>query len=369
MPANYLLIAGEASGDTYGASIVSKIKELRADYEVFAIGGEKIRACNVNIVESIENLSVMGLTEVLKHIPFILKLLGRLKDIIRKSSPEFIILIDFPDFNFRVAKYAYKYKIPVYYFVSPQIWAWRQSRVFFLKKYIKKIFVLFPFEVDFYKKFDVDVEFVGHPLVEKIHNFSPTSQIDRDFLNIALLPGSRKSEVEKLLPIILESAKLIKERYPTTKFFIPVAPNINFESINGMIGSRRDYITLIKGNSYEVLSSSIIVVAASGTATLEAALFGKPVIIIYKVNMLSYILAKFLIKVPYIGIANLLLGKMYNPELIQNKVTPDNIFVEVRKFIENKLKYKVTSEKNNSLKETLYKEDIFTKSAKAILKI
>ncbi len=366
MQSNVFVVAGEASGDNFGASLIKEIKKRSATFKIFAIGGEKIEKAGATLLEHFKKISVVGLFEVIKHIPDVLKLLNKIETFIKENKPDFLILIDFPDFNFRVAKIAYKYNVPVYYFVSPQVWAWRQGRVNFLKKYVKKIFVIFPFEVSFYKKFGINVEFVGHPLAKTIKEFKPVLKFSRKLSYIALLPGSRNSEIKRLLPIMIEAAKLIKKEYPDINFVLPVATNLDFEKIKNYVNKYVDFIELTKGHSYDAISASKIVISASGTATLEAALFGKPVIIIYKVNFLSYILGRIFIKVKYIGMPNLLHGQMYNPELIQNKATAENIFIETKKILNNNYKYKKIVSKNQNLLKELYFDNSYSKTVNSI---
>ncbi len=369
MQNKFLIISGEASGDNYAANIIKEIQKISDNFKIYAIGGNKVRATGATILENSDNLTVVGLVEVIKHLPYISKILKKIKNFIEQEKPDFIILIDFPDFNFRVAKFAKTNSIPVFYFVSPQIWAWRQSRVKFIKEYINKLFVIFPFEEKFYESFDIKVDFVGHPLTEKIKNFTPELNLEKSKFNITILPGSRNSEIKRLLDTMLTVANLLKKNYENIKFFIPVAPTLKFEEIKNIIKRNADFIEVLNGHSYDAINASDLVISASGTATLEAALFGKPVIIVYKINFLSYLLGRLLIKVPYIGMPNLLLGKDYNPELIQYKVKPENIFIEAKKFIENNNKYKTVAEKNASLLNELYKKNSFSYTAKRILEL
>jgi lipid-A-disaccharide synthase len=368
MASKVLIVAGEASGDEYAASLAREIQKRVDNVSIFAIGGKKTATENVTLIENIEKLTVVGLTEVLKHIPQVLKTLRKVKTFIKKNNPDFVILIDYPDFNFKVAKYAFKRKVPVFYFVSPQIWAWRRGRVYFIKKYVNKLFVIFPFEKNFYKSYNINVEFVGHPLTEKIFNFKKVNSVKEKEIGIALLPGSRNSEISKLINVMLEASILIKEKYPYMKFYLPVAPSLDYEKLKEKVAELAPFVEVTFGNSYDVINKSFLVISASGTATLESALFGKPVIIVYKVAPVSYFLGRILVKVPYIGMPNLLLGKCHNPELIQNNATPENIFIETVKFIENKLKYSVTSKKNSLLLDKLHKPDTFSTTAETILK-
>ncbi len=368
MQSSVFIVAGEASGDTYGANLINELKVKAPSLAIYGFGGSKMEEAGAELIEDMHKISVVGLTEVIKHLPDVFKILKKIEAFLKREKPAFIILIDFPDFNFRVAKIADKYKIPVYYFVSPQIWAWRQSRVYFLKKYIRKIFVIFPFEESFYKKFNVNAQFIGHPLAKKIKKFNPSINFPTNKKYITLLPGSRYSEINRLLPVILDSVKLIKNEFLEFEFLLPVAPTLDFSKIKRMVEKDAPFVQVIDGNSYNAILAATIVISASGTATLESALFGKPVIIIYRVNFISYILGRIFIKVKHIGMPNLLLGDSYNPELIQHRVTAENIFIEVKKFLYNSLKYKKVSSMNRKLLEKLYFENSYSVTIDSILK-
>ncbi len=351
-----LIIAGEESGDIYAAEIAKNLKNFHSNTLIYGIGGENLKNQEAILIEHIKNLSFLGLVEVLKHIPDVYKILTKVKEFLTKERPDFVILIDFPDFNFKVAKFAKKIGIKVYYFISPQVWAWRRGRVKFIKKYIDRLFVIFPFEEDFYKSYGISAKFVGHPLAKKIKDFKKKykNKINNDLLTIGLLPGSRVKEVKKHLPIMLNAVSKIKN----VKILIGVAKNIDTSTIEYYTKEFKN-IKLIEGNSYYVMHESDIIVSTSGTATLESALFGKPVIIVYKVNLISYIIGRLLIKIPYIGMPNLLLGEKNNPELIQFDFNSEKLYIEIMKLLKNKEKTEKVSKKNLKLMNFLYRENIF----------
>ena len=349
------IIAGEESGDIYAGEIARNLKKFHTNIKLFGIGGHNLEKENVILIEHIKNLSFLGLVEVLKHIPDVLKILKKVKNFLIKEKPDFIILIDFPDFNFKVAKFAKSIGIKVYYFISPQVWAWRRGRVKFIKKFIDKMFVIFPFEKDFYSQFNINVEFVGHPLAMKIRKYldeNPSKKSEK--LTIGLLPGSRNKEVETLFPEMINAVKKIKN----IDILIGIAKNVNIDLIKKFITDTEN-IEFIHANTYHLAAKSDIIISSSGTATLESAMFGKPVIIIYKVNLISYILGRILIKVPFIGMPNILLGEMNNPELIQFKCNSNEIYIETMKLIKNRAKRGKISEKNRTLINELYRENIF----------
>ena len=352
----FFIVSGEESGDIYASEIAKNLKIFHKNIEIFGIGGENLLNEEVTLIEHIKNLSFLGLFEVVKHIPDVLKILKKVKNFLKEKKPENVILIDFPDFNFQVAKFAKKLGLNVFYFITPQIWAWREGRVKFLKKYIDKIFVIFPFEEDFYKNYGIDAKFVGHPLAAKIKNYlkKHPCKLDDKINVIGLLPGSRKNEINIHFPIIVDAVERIKN----VKFLIAAPKNIDSGIYKKYIHNLKNF-EIIHGDSYKVMSESDLIISTSGTATLESALFGKPVIIIYRVNFLSYILGRLLIKVPYIGMPNLLLGEMNNPELIQFDCNSDKIYIETIKLIKNFEKRKKISDKNKTLMNMLYKDNIF----------
>ncbi len=353
------IIAGEESGDFYGAEICLNILKKDSSAQVAGIGGKKMKEAGVNLIEDIENLSVVGLVEVIKHLPYIYNVLKKTKKFLKKFQPNCVILIDFPDFNFKIAKFAKSINLKVYYYISPQIWAWRRGRVNFIKKFIDKMYVIFPFETKFYSNYGINVKFTGHPLANKIKKFiEGSNQIKTENNTIGILPGSRKGEIKKHLPVMVKAAEMIKKIYPETTFLLPVAKNIEIDFIKNFV-SQYNYIKILKEKNYYVMKKSKFLICSSGTASLECALFGKPVIIIYKVNFISYILGRLLIKVPYIGMPNLLLGEMVNPELIQNLCNPYSIFIESLKLIKNFLKYQKIVEKNSKLLNVLYRKNCF----------
>ena len=353
---SFFIVSGEESGDIYASEIAKNLKIFHKDVEIFGIGGENLLKEGVTLIEHIKNLSFLGLFEVVKHIPHVLKILKKVKNFLKERKPENVILIDFPDFNFQVAKFAKKLGLNVFYFITPQIWAWREGRVKFLKKYIDKIFVIFPFEEDFYKNYGIDAKFVGHPLASKIKNYMENHfyKFDNKINIIGLLPESRKNEINKHFPVIVDAVKRIKD----VKFLIAAPKNIDLGIYEKYIQNFKNF-EIIHGDSYKVMNESDLIISTSGTATLESALFGKPVIIIYRVNLFSYILGRLLIKVPYIGMPNLLLGEMNNPELIQFDCNSDKIYIETVKLMKNFERRKKTSYKNKTLMNILYKENVF----------
>ncbi len=324
-----MIIAGEASGDMHGAKLAHAIKTRSRNVSLFGIGGNAMQAEGVRLVVDANTISVVGITEVLAKLPTIYRAMATVRKNLNHRKPDLLILIDFPDFNVRVAAIAKKLGIPVLYYISPQIWAWRQSRVKKIKRLVDHMAVILPFEATFYRKHRVPVSFVGHPLLDRI---LPVSDHQPPGTNskgpvIGLVPGSREKEVSTLLPVMLDAAKIIKKSLPTASFVVSCAQSINEKDVQRIISQYASTLDIetIKGSVDRVFKQSQLLVAASGTVTLEAALHGIPTIIIYKVSPLSYWLGKRLIKVKHIGIVNLIAQKELLPELVQDDASPQAI--------------------------------------------
>ena len=347
-----MIVAGEASGDLYGAGFVRSLKKRIPELKVSGMGGDRMRTEGVEILTDIKEVSVVGITEVISNLGRIKKALSLLKNRLAKERPDALILIDFPDFNLRLAKKAKAVGIPVIYYISPQVWAWRPNRVKKIVRFVDKMLVAFPFEVDIYRKAGLDCEFVGHPILDELSGQIPLSppllkgdsgglkeegmkryNLDPERPVLALLPGSRKREVEVLLPIMLETLDLLNST--GIQAIIPVAPTVDFYIVKDMIKGRD--IVLTKGEVQEVLSLSDAAIIASGTATLQAAIKGVPMVIVYKLSPITYLLGKVLVKVKNIGIVNILSGREIVPELIQSDAKPEKIAGVIKKILEDSL--------------------------------
>jgi len=324
-----MIIAGEASGDLHGAKLAQSIKRRAADTYIFGVGGNAMQREGVRLIVDSNTLSVMGITEVIAKLASIYRALATVKKALSTHKPDLLILIDFPDFNFLVAGVAKRLNIPVLYYISPQIWAWRQSRVKKIKRLVDHMAVILPFEASFYRKHHVPVTFVGHPLLDRIHLGSkcqPTAPQPKEPV-VGLLPGSREREVSTLLPAMLEAAKIIQRDIPAARFVVSCAESMDGNLVTGIVDpftSTLD-VEIIKGSVAQVFALCQLLVAASGTVTLEAALYGIPTVIVYKVSPISYWLGRRLIKVKHIGIANLIAQKELQPELIQDDASPQRI--------------------------------------------
>ena len=328
------MVAGEVSGDLHGAHLMEAIHRIDPEVQFFGVGGERLEKMGMKLLYHSQSLSVVGITEVLLKIRSIMKALRGLKQSLDQERPDLIILIDFPDFNFRLAKIAHRKGIPILYYISPQVWAWRPKRVKSIAQWVKKMVVLFPFEVPFYEAAGVNVEWVGHPLLDIV---KPTLSkevafqqfgLDPKRRTIALLPGSRMHEVKRLLPPLLASAQLIQREILDLQFIIPLAPGIPQAILSPWMGNISVPVKVVEGWTYDVMNLSELLITASGTATLEAAILGKPMVIVYKVSFFSYWIGRALIQVDHIGLVNLVAGKEIAPELIQKDVNPERLAEE-----------------------------------------
>jgi lipid-A-disaccharide synthase len=337
----YYIITGEASGDLHGSNLIKELKKLDKAAQLRCWGGDKMKAAGATLVKHYKDLAFMGFSEVLKNLRTIFRNLAFCKQDILQYKPDAIILIDYPGFNLRIAKWAKPHNFKVIYYISPQVWAWKESRVKIIKKCVDKMLVILPFEKEFYKKWDYEVEYVGHPLVEVIENFkkqSATSEQQSTIENrqseiVALLPGSRKQELKIKLPIMLQVAA----HFPTYKFLVAKAPGIEDEFYDKFLAPFQN-VGSVSDQTYPLLMKAKAALVTSGTATLETALFNVPEIVCYKGNALSYQVAKLLIKIKYICLVNLIMNKDVVKELIQDELTVKNLKKELAAILNDTLK-------------------------------
>lgn len=334
-----MIVAGEASGDMYGATLATELRSLLPATRFYGMGGDCMRRAGVETQVDANEMAVMGLVEVLGHLPVIYKNFNILKKQLLAGRPQLLILIDYPDFNLRLAKIAKKAGVKVLYFISPQVWAWRSGRVKGIGRVIDMMAVLFPFEVPFYRDAGIPVSFVGHPLLDMVRpSMGQTEALDSFGLDasrrtIGLFPGSRKGEIAKLLPDILAAAQLLKGRFPELQFLLPLASSLRHEDIAPQLeGSGLD-IRVVSGRNHDVMVACDAAISVSGTVTMELALVGTPMVIVYRVSPFSYQVGKRVIKVPHIGICNIVAGKGVARELIQHEVTPEAMAEEIGKIL------------------------------------
>ncbi len=353
------MVAGEASGDLHGAHLMEAIRRIDPEIQFFGVGGEQLGRRGMKLLYQSQSLAVVGITEVFLKIGSIMKALRGLKKSLDRERPDLVILIDFPDFNLRLAKIAHRRGIPILYYISPQIWAWRPKRVKLIARWVKKILVLFPFEVPLYEAAGVDVEWVGHPLLDIVKpTLSEETAFQRFGLDpkqrtIALLPGSRIHEIRRLLPPLLASAELLQREAPDLQFVLPLAPGIPQETLSPWMENISVPVKVVQGRTYDVMNISELVITASGTATLEAAILGKPMVIVYKVSFFSYWIGRALIQVDHIGLANVVAGKEIVPELIQNEVNPQRIAEEALRILRDPILCRKMTEAMAGVRQSL----------------
>ena len=336
-----MIVTGESSGELYGSLLAKALKTKYPDVHIIGVGGERMNEAGVELISGISG--AFGLSEAISSLKAIKETFSRTIDAIKKFSVKVIVLIDYPDFNIKVAKVAKKMGVKILYYVSPQVWAWRRGRVKTIAEVSDRIAVILPFEEEIYKNKGVPCEFVGHPVLEEIEALTQDKIALKTSLGLnaesrvlALLPGSRAHELHKLLPVMLEVVKKFKTEFPDFhyQFVMPIAPNIDIKKYQTSFDRLRDEGVIVKKeNAIKVLSLSDMAVVASGTATLQAAFLEVPMVVIYKLSPLSYLLGRLIIDVKYISLVNLLSGKEVVPELIQHRASPESIIKELRKIM------------------------------------
>jgi lipid-A-disaccharide synthase len=379
----YYIIAGEASGDLHGSHLIKELQKLDANAVVRCWGGDKMQAAGATVVKHYKDLAFMGFIEVIKNLRTIFRNIAFCKKDIFNTPPDVLILIDYPGFNLRIAKWAKDQGIKIIYYISPQVWAWKEGRVNLIKKCVDKMLVILPFEKEFYKKWNYEVDYVGHPLVEVITNEKlrikneelendhrqlttddrNTITVDQRIPNlkpqtsnpkpetsnlIALLPGSRKQEILKKLPIMLQVAKY----FPEYEFVVAKAPGLDKNFYDTLLAPYNN-VTSVENKTYHLLANAKAALVTSGTATLETALFGVPQVVCYKGNAISYQIAKRLIKIKFISLVNLIMDKEVVKELIQENLTVENLKKELDNLLNNEPRKEQIKEDYSKLKNLL----------------
>jgi lipid-A-disaccharide synthase len=358
MSDSILIVAGESSGDLHGSALVNEIKKLSSELRLFGVGGINMQKTGFEMLYHSDNLNFLGFVEIVRHIPFIKKVQRNLIDEVIRRKTKYAILIDYPGFNLSLAKKLNQLGVKIFYYISPQVWAWGKSRIHNIRNLITKMFVLFPFEEEFYKKNKVDAEFVGHPLISKIYQYS---FVNKDFLLenlgldkskdiLLLMPGSRKQEVELIFPEIYYASEKIADKF-NLQIVVACSNSIEESYLKQIVRSEK--YKIVSGYNYDLMKHSKFGIIKSGTSTLEAGLLGLPMIIVYKANYLSYLIGMILIKVNFIGIVNILLGKQIVPELIQSEVNEKNIVAIISSLLSNPKKIKLMKQELSQLSQIL----------------
>ena len=336
-----MVIAGEASGDGHGAALCAAIRRLSPGTRVFGMGGARMRAEGAELLADVSRRATVGGTEAVTGVPTLYRVFRRLRRTLTEERPDVLVLIDFPEFNLRLARTARREAIPVVYFVPPQIWAWRRGRIRTMRRLVSLVLAAFPFEVPLYRDAGVAVEFVGHPVLDTL-DAAPsraaarrTLDLTDDALVIGLLPGSRHGEVARMLPLMRETAARLSARWPAARFVVAQAPTVDDDIVKiGLAGAEN--IRVIRDATHAVLRASDLVVITSGTATLEAGLLGTPMIVCYKLSRTSELLGRLTLRVPWISLVNIILGRGVVPELFERRhVTVDRVAAEAATLIES----------------------------------
>lgn len=315
---------GEASGDLHGAELMKHLKAVHPDIGFTGMGGPTMRAEGLDARYDMSLISLVGITEILGGLPRILKLLRQIRKDLAATRPSAIVLVDCPEFNFRIAKMAKKLGIPVYYYISPQIWAWRSGRVHFLREHVRRVICILPFEKAFYEKFGVEVDYVGHPLMDVL-DYDKLDAIPVDDNRIGILPGSRRKEVETLLPVFAETARILARKHPDLRYVMVCAPGMDEEKLMGLWPDDIPVECVEPDNRYETFRSCKLILAASGTVTLETALIGTPTIVAYQLSPLSFFIGKLLVNVDFASLPNLIMDREVSPEFLQEAADPENL--------------------------------------------
>ncbi len=336
---NILIVAGEASGDLHGSKVVEALRRLDSQVRIVGMGGNHLRRAGVEILIDSSRLAVVGITEVLGRLGDLIRAYRKLKELIRSQEISLLILIDFPDFNLGLAGVAKEAGVPVFYYISPQVWAWRSGRIQKIVQRVSRMAVIFPFEVALYQEAGLNAEFVGHPLMDtlgQMENPSPPGiEGSRGNPLIALLPGSRHKEVKALLPEMVRAAEIISRKKSEVGFLLALAPTITRKEVEEILPPAGVRVQVVEGMTYQAIKAADLVWVASGTATLETAILGKPMVIAYQVSTLSYWVGKAMIRVGWIGLVNIVAGRTLVPELIQKEARGERIAEETSKILED----------------------------------
>jgi lipid-A-disaccharide synthase len=367
--------AGEASGDRLGAGLALALRARRPGIELMGMGGSRMAAAGVRIVQDSAEVSVVGLFEVLGRLPTLYRAMGRLRRVLRDERPDLVVPVDFPDFNLRLSRHARRAAIDVVYFVSPQVWAWRAGRIRLLRRLVRRILVLFPFEEPFYLEAGVPVTFVGHPMAEGMAAAVPPEVLRRhaglraDGEVVALLPGSRSGEIARLLPVMLEAARVMLARRPDLHFLLCAAPA--FEQGRFAAALEAPGLTgrvhLHAGDFPQILTTCQAGIVASGTASLEAAVMGLPIVVVYRLHPFSYALGRLLVSIEHIALPNLIAQRRVVPELVQSDCTPERISEEVLRYLEHPNVAEGVRSGLAQVRERLGPPGIFDRAAEAVL--
>jgi lipid-A-disaccharide synthase len=375
MPYKIMMVSGEASGDLHGASVVKALKEQQPDIQIYGVGGQAMAAAGVEILYDIKELGVVGFVEVVKKYPHLLGVFNRLVEVLKSNRPDVLVLIDYPGFNMRLARAAKDLGIKVVYYISPSAWAWARGRAKKIADTVERVAAIFPFEAEVYTEAGANVTFVGHPLLDIVKPSMERAaaythfQADANRPIITLMPGSRKQEIENLLPDMLKALEILKQAHPAIQCYLPLASTIARDNIEAILKQYNVDVQITQGHTYDLMGISTFIIAASGTATLEAALMGAPTIIVYRLAPITWLLGKFLVKIPHVGLPNIVAGKRIVPELLQYDVEADNIASIAKEWLDRPENLNLIREDLRMMKTQLGEPGAVGRVAEVILEI
>ena len=367
-----MVVAGEASGDKHGARLVSALRRLcpNTQFDFFGSGGDEMRNAGVDTLVDSRDVAIMGALEIARALPRFLHAFSALRAAAKSRQPGIVILIDWPEFNLRLARRLKRDGHRVVYYISPQLWAWRRYRIRTIRKYVEEMLVILPFERDFYEAHGVDVRYVGHPLLDSIHvresreELRARLKIGVDEQLIALLPGSRHSEIKYILPTLLETARSLSQERANLRFVLILAPSISLDDSGIQIPSA---VIVERGDSYSALAAADVAVAASGTATLESAILGVPLIVVYKSSALNWRIFWPMIKIPFVGLPNLIAGKQIAPELLQDDLNARRLQEEILKLVDDPDLVRNQREELGKVRASLGEANASTRAAEFVI--
>lgn len=370
---HFIIVAGEASGDMQATHLVSEIRRLAPHARFSGLGGLKMRENGVEIYADLTRLALIGFLEVAKHYVEIKEIFHLILAKIKETRPDAVILVDYPGFNLRLAKEIKKLNIKVIYYISPQVWAWKANRVKTIKNYTDRLLVFFAFEKRFYAERGITVDFIGHPLLDMVTISDAPATVRRQLglaegnITFGILPGSRQKEISSLLPVMLKAARLLHQRFPSSQFVLVKAPTINTSVLIPYLDKLPFPLVVANEKPYDAINSCDFCLVASGTATLETAILNKPLVVIYKTSLVTWFLAKLLIKIPYIGLVNVVAGEKIVPECVQFDATPEKIAQVASDIMADPNQQKIMKQKLAAVKNALGEPGAARRAAEVIL--
>ncbi|MBP7055721.1 MAG: lipid-A-disaccharide synthase [Candidatus Omnitrophica bacterium] len=370
-----LIVAGEPSGDLHASNLAKNLLSIDPDLVFYGLGGERSKKAGVEVIFDISGLALVGVIEVVKNIFTVGKAFRAVLSRIDLERPDLAVLVDYPGFNLRLAKALKKRSIPVVYYISPQVWVWGADRIGIIKDCVKKILVFFKFEEDLYKKHGVNAEFIGHPLVESVHMGLSRNEAARKFglsagkRTIALLPGSRRMEVENLLPIMAKACRKMSEDGLDAQYLVAKHPELDIELYQRALAKTSIDARIVDGDTYNIIGVSDFAIVASGTATLETAIIGTPLVVIYKTNPLTAMIARLVANVKILGLVNILAGREIAPEFLQENATPEKIAAGVKELLSDDIKLARMREELARVKDSLGGPGASARGASAVYEV